>query len=148
MLAPLNLHAILHQVPGANENVVRRQWEALERGGTDAAAEYWHPEISWRAAQGEVDDVGEIRGREAMCRYYDDWIDMIVDLRGGIDEVVYDSGEYLIAGIQTTGHGRGSKVPMRGRYHVLYTIRDGLIVRGREYGSRAQALAALERLHD
>jgi ketosteroid isomerase-like protein len=135
-------------MPSPNEDVVRRQWEALERGGIDAAAEYWHPEISWRAVEGEVDDVGEIRGRAAMRRYYQDWLDTIEDLSGGIEKVLYDSGDHLIAVLYSTGRGRGSSIPMQGRYHVLYTIRSGLIVRGREYAKREQAFEALERLQD
>src|SRR5438874_8734974 len=111
-----------------NVEVVRRQFEALERGGVDAAARFWHPEIEWRAVEGAVDDVGVISGRDAMRRYYQDWLEMIDDLRGGIEEVLHDSGGTLVAVLFNSGRGRGSAVPIRGRYTVVYTIRDGLIV--------------------
>jgi ketosteroid isomerase-like protein len=127
-----------------NVEIVRRQFEALERGGVDAAAEFWHPDIEWRAVEGAVDDVGVITGREAMRRYYQDWVEMIDDLRGGIEDVVYDSGEILVAVLFNSGRGRGSSVPIRGRYCVVYTIRDGLIVRGREYETPERAMEALE----
>jgi ketosteroid isomerase-like protein len=127
-----------------NVEIVRRQFEALERGGVDAAAEFWHPDIEWRALEGAVDDVGVITGREAMRRYYQDWVEMIDDLRGGIEDVVYDSGEILVAVLFNSGRGRGSSVPIRGRYCVVYTIRDGLIVRGREYETPERAMEALE----
>ena len=39
-------------------------------------AEFWTPDINWRAMEGAPDDVGEIQGREALRRYYQDWIDM------------------------------------------------------------------------
>jgi ketosteroid isomerase-like protein len=125
-----------------NVEVVRLQFEALENGGVDAAARFWHPDIEWRAVEGAVDDIGVISGRDAMRRYYQDWLEMIDDLRGGIEEVVYDSGETLVAILYNSGRGRGSSVPIRGRYTVVYTIRDGLIVRGREYETQAQALEA------
>ena len=125
-----------------NVEVVRLQFEALENGGVHAAARFWHPDIEWRAVEGAVDDIGVISGRDAMCRYYQDWLEMIDDLRGGIEEVVYDSGETLVAILYNSGRGRGSSVPIRGRYTVVYTIRDGLIVRGREYETQAQALEA------
>jgi ketosteroid isomerase-like protein len=127
-----------------NVEIVRRQFEALERGGVDAAAEFWHPDIEWRAVEGAVDDVGVISGREAMRRYYQDWVEMIDDLRGGIEDVVYDSGEILVAVLFNSGRGRGSSIPIRGRYCVVYTIQDGLIVRGREYETPERALEALE----
>ena len=129
-----------------NVEVVRLQFEAFEQEGVDAAARFWHPQIEWRAVEGAVDDVGVIRGRDAMRRYYQDWIDMIDDLRGGIEEVVHDSGETLVVVLFNSGRGRGSTVPIRGRYTVAYTIRDGLIVRGREYETPAQALEAEELL--
>lgn len=139
----LSRNGILRKVDSQNADVVRRQFEALESGGVEAAVRFWHPDIEWRAVEGAVDDVGVIRGRDAMRRYYQDWVDMIDDLRGGIEEVVYESGETLVAVLYNSGRGRGSQVPMRGRYCVVCTVRDGLIVRGREYETREQALGAL-----
>ena len=136
--------AILRPMESRNVEIVRRQFEALERGGVDAAAEFWHPDIEWCAVEGAVDDVGVISGREAMRRYYQDWVEMIDDLRGGIEDVVYDSGEILVAVLFNSGRGRGSSIPIRGRYCVVYTIQDGLIVRGREYETPERALEALE----
>ena len=127
-----------------NVEVVRRQFEAIGRGGMKAAAEFWHPDIDWRAVEGAIDDVGPIRGREAMRRYYEDWAEMVEDMRGGIDRVVYDSGETLVVVLFHSGKGRGSDVSITGRYTVVYTIRDGLIVRGREYETPELAMAALE----
>jgi ketosteroid isomerase-like protein len=136
--------AILRPMESRNVEIVRRQFEALERGGVDAAAEFWHPDIEWRAVEGAVDDVGVISGREAMRRYYQDWVEMIDDLRGGIEDVVYDSGKILVAVLFNSGRGRGSSIPIRGRYCVVYTIQDGLIVRGREYETPERALEAIE----
>jgi ketosteroid isomerase-like protein len=133
-------------VPSDNEKVVHDQFEAFQRGGVDAAAEYWHPEIEWRAVEGAIDDFGVLKGKDAMRGYYGDWAETIEDLGAGIEEVLYDSGEHLAAALYTSGRGRGSSIPMRVRYCVVYTIRDGLIVRGREYETREQALEAVTRL--
>jgi ketosteroid isomerase-like protein len=64
--------AILRPMESRNVEIVRRQFEALERGGVDGAAEFWHPDIEWRAVEGAVDDAGVIRGKDAMRRYYQD----------------------------------------------------------------------------
>ena len=60
----------------SRENVesVRRQFETFERG-LDAVAEFWHPEIEWRAVEEAADDVGVIRGEATLRRYYEDWIE-------------------------------------------------------------------------
>jgi ketosteroid isomerase-like protein len=127
-----------------NVEVVRRQFDALAERGVDAGAEYWHPDIEWRAVEGAVDDIGVLRGRDAMHRYYGDWLEMVQDMQVEVEKIVHDAGETLVVVLRTSGHGRGSIVPIHGRYTVVYTIRDGLIVRGREYETPEQAMAALE----
>jgi ketosteroid isomerase-like protein len=52
-----------------NVEIVRRMLQAFADGGLDAMAEFWDPDIDWRAAEGAVDDVGEMHGRVAVRRY-------------------------------------------------------------------------------
>jgi hypothetical protein len=56
-----------------NVELVRRYFPAYEQGGLDAWAEFWHPDIRWRAAEGALDDVGVFHGHDAMRRYYREW---------------------------------------------------------------------------
>jgi ketosteroid isomerase-like protein len=56
-----------------NVEVVRQYFAAFDEGGLDAVAEFWHPEISWRAVEGYLDDVGVMRGPDAMRDYYRQW---------------------------------------------------------------------------
>ena len=58
-----------------NVEVVRRALQAFADGGLDAMAEFWDPDIDWRAAEGAIDDVGEMHGPVAVRRYIQDWID-------------------------------------------------------------------------
>jgi ketosteroid isomerase-like protein len=129
-----------------NADVLREQFEALEAGSLDAAAEFWHPDIEWRAVEGAADDVGTIRGVEAVRRYYEDWFDTLAELRAEVTEVIFDADERVAAAIRNSGRGRVSGVPVHGRYYVACTVRDGRIVSGREYGTRAQALEAAKAL--
>jgi ketosteroid isomerase-like protein len=126
-----------------NVEVVRRSWEAFNRGGLDAIEEFWHPDIEWRAAEGEVDDVGMFRGRDSMRRYYGDWLETLDELRAEVEEIVFQDDERVVALIHTSARGRTSGVPTEGRYAIVYTVRGGQIVSGREYGTRDQALEAV-----
>ena len=128
-----------------NVEVVRQQFRALELGGVDAAAAFWHPEIEWRAVVGAADDVGVMKGRDALRRYYSDWTDTFDELRAVVDEVIFAQQDELVASVRHTGRGRASGVPTDGRYYVACIVRDGQIVTGREYGTRHQALAAVGR---
>jgi len=126
-----------------NVEVVRRSWEALERGGLDAAAEFWDPDIEWRAVEGALDDIGVFTGRDAMRRYYEDWVSTFDEFRAGPEEIIFASGDRVGAVIHTAGRARGSEGWVQGRYAVVYTVCDGRIVRGREYVTARQAREAV-----
>ena len=57
-----------------NVEVVRDSVRAFAEGGLAAMAQFWAAEIDWRAMEGAPDDVGEIRGVEALRDYYQDWL--------------------------------------------------------------------------
>ena len=58
-----------------NVEIVRQYFPAYDRGGLDALAEFWHPDINWRAAEGALDDVGLMEGPDALRHYYEQWED-------------------------------------------------------------------------
>src|SRR5256885_10659529 len=92
-----------------NVEVVRRSWEALERGGLDAAAEFWDSDIEWRAVEGALDDVGVFSGRDAMRRYYADWLSMFDELRGEVEAVIFQAPHQVGAGIPYTRRRSGNR---------------------------------------
>jgi ketosteroid isomerase-like protein len=130
-------------VSPTSSDVVRKQFRALEEGGVDAAAEFWDPEIEWRAVEGAADDVGVIRGHDRLRRYYQDWFDTLDDLRADIEEILFERGERVALVVHNAGRGRASGVTTEGRYYVACTVTDGLIVAGREYSTRQEALEAV-----
>ena len=127
--------------------VLRSHFETFGGGGLDAAAALWHPEIEWRPIKGAIDDVGVIRGREAMRRYYAEWVETIDDLRGEV-EVVFEDDDVVAALIRNSGRGRVSGVPATGAYYVACLVRDGQIAIGREYASSEEAIAAAQGFRD
>jgi ketosteroid isomerase-like protein len=111
-------------------------------GGVDAAAEFWDPDITWRAAEGAIDDVGEMHGPEAVRRYVQDWFDMFDDLAVVAEEVI-DAGDDRVVAVQRiTGRAKLSGIETEIRFSVVSTLRDGKIVQGREYMDKEQALEA------
>jgi ketosteroid isomerase-like protein len=125
-----------------NVDVVRAQFAALGHGGLEAVARFWHPDIEWRAIQGALDDVGIMRGEDAVRRYYKDWIDTVDQLQVDVVEVIAEAGEQVVVVVRNSGRGRVSGAPSSGRYYVACIVRDGRIVSGREYAAREQALEA------
>jgi ketosteroid isomerase-like protein len=125
---------------------LRAQFDAFAAGGLDAVAEFWHPEIEWRAVEGAADDVGLLRGPDALRDYYRDWIETLDDMRAEVGEILFESDDQVAAVVHNSGRGRASGVPVRGRYYVACVVREGRIVSGREYVSPDQALEAVRAL--
>ena len=126
-----------------NVELVRDSWTALATGGLDAMAEFWDEEISWRAIEDAPDDVGEMHGVAAARRYVQDWLDMFEDIVNVPQELLDVGDERVIAVQHVTGRARLSGIETELRYAVVYTLRDGKIVRVKEYRTREQALDAV-----
>jgi ketosteroid isomerase-like protein len=123
--------------------VLRDYFRTFEAGGVDAAAEFWHPEVEWRALQAGAGDVGVIRGRDALAHYFQDWVDTLADLRAEVEEILFEEDGRVVAAIHNSGRGRASGAATEGRYWVACLVRDGRIVAGCEYGRPEEALAAV-----
>jgi ketosteroid isomerase-like protein len=122
---------------------VRNSLKAFADGGLDAAAEFWHPDINWRAMEGALDDAGEIHGKEAMRRYALDWLDTFENMSFTPEDLI-DAGEDRVVAVQhLTGRAKFSGIETELRYVVVYTVREGRIVRGREYAEKDEALKAV-----
>lgn len=85
-----------------------------------------------------------MRGAEAVRRYYEDWIQTFDELSAEVEEVMFDSAEQCAVVVRNSGRPRGSDAVVRGQYFVVCTVRDGLIVSGREYETRNEALEAVK----
>jgi ketosteroid isomerase-like protein len=103
----------------------------------------WAPDIDHRAIEGAPDDVGPIIGRDAMRAYAADWYEMFADFTIVIEEVIDAGPGRVIAVWHLTGTARGSGVPTDMEVSIVNTIRDGKIVRGREYMTKDEARAAV-----
>jgi ketosteroid isomerase-like protein len=99
-------------------------------------------DIDYRAVEGAPDDHGPIHGKDALRVYLQDWLDTFDEFRSEPVELI-DAGEgSVIAVTKISGRAKLSGVEADLTYAALYTIRDGKIVRGREYWSRDEAVEA------
>jgi ketosteroid isomerase-like protein len=108
----------------------------------DQVIPFWAPDIDWRAIEGAPDDVGLIEGREALRRYYEQWYATFDELRGDAQELVDAGEDRVVAVMRIAGRMKGSEAEVDMRLAIVYTVRDGLIIRGREYATREAALEA------
>jgi ketosteroid isomerase-like protein len=123
-----------------NVEVVRRALASMDRD-LDRAAGFWAPDIDWRAIEGAPDDIGVFYGHEGMRRYYGQWYETFEEIDSQTEELI-DGGERVVAVLRVVGQMKGSDAKIDMRLGIVCTVRNGLIVRGREYASREEALAA------
>jgi ketosteroid isomerase-like protein len=128
-----------------NVEIVRRSWAAYAEGGLDAQIDFFDENISWRAIEGALDDVGEMHGREAIRRYVGDWLETFENVTAVPTELLDLHDEQVLAVVRIKGRARLSGVETELSYAIVYTLREGRIVRGREYADRATALQVLGR---
>jgi ketosteroid isomerase-like protein len=119
--------------------LVRRLWEAVGESGLEPALKLTDPDVEWviHAAEGRVltsqellDFFEEFQGeRQAVeARVYS------VEAEG--DDIVLASGSFRLKG----GGGISDF-----QIHFVYEFEEGHLVRGRTYGTRAEAIEAIPR---
>jgi len=122
---------------------LRQAFQAFADRGLDAMAEFWDPDIVWRAAEGAIDDVGEMHGPVAVRRYIQDWLDTFDDASVVVEEL-RDVGDDRVLAIQRAkGRAKLSGIEIDLRYASVNSVRDGKVVRVREYLSVDAALEAV-----
>ncbi len=85
--------------------------------------------------------MGIIRGRDAVRQYYEQWYETFDGIRAEAEELT-DAGDQVVAAVHVAGRMKESDAEIDMRLGVVYTVRDGKIIRGREYATREVALEA------
>ena len=125
-----------------NVEIVRRGAEVFNADLDRWVSEFFAPDIEWRTAA-EDPDAAVHRGREAFRRYLQQWMDSFDGLHADVEEYIDSGDEQVFTWVRWTGRGRASGVDADWHLAVIYTLRDGRVVRGEEYFHRADALEAV-----
>ncbi len=122
-----------------NLEIVRRVYEAMNARDFEAFDELADQDAEW-IPDSRVGE-GPVRGRESVLRFFTDRAEMFSEVRTEVERL-WDRDDRVLAFIRVTGRGRQSEAPFDLRVGHLWTIRDGLVVRGEGYGNRDEALEA------
>jgi ketosteroid isomerase-like protein len=119
-----------------NVEVVRRCFDDYLRGAPDEALAWLAPDVVWEVGQ-ELPARGPDAVRDLWERWESDW----EGLEMAREEFI-DVGDQVVVTVHYSGRGRGSGVPFDDRLFDVYTLREGKIIRKREFRDRSAALAA------
>ena len=123
-----------------NVEVVRASYEAYNRGDLDAALKAMHPdfELDWSRSMGTNQGVHRA---DQVRRFFDDFAETFESTRIEPHEFV-EVGEHVV--VPQTGYIRGRDgIEAAARITLVWTIRDGAIVRISMYQERQEALEAV-----
>ena len=129
----------------SQENVeIARRWYEVATSKADLLAAmprtmaFCHPDVEWSAPE----DGTTYRGREGVRRRLEEWLNSFNDYRYEIDRIIDCGDDEVLVKASEVGRGATSGAEVRQTNYELLTIRDGLIVRIREYYDEGKALEA------
>ena len=134
--------------PNTQIDAVRRAWDAVEQGDRDGlralAAEAVHPDCEWTPLLSGVDG-RTYHGPDGMVEFFEEWL--------GSFSPRYENREYeqlsddvVLASCRMWIESRETGVEMEREIAVLTQFEDGLLRRGRAYGSRGEAIEGAREL--
>ena len=129
-----------------NVELVRTLAEGFAHRQHERAFEFYDPEIEWDASKVEQlvpDLAGVYRGHEGVRTYWRRWLSAWSDLDFEIQDVV-DGGDEVVLLIRNQRQwGRHSGLETElAPYAMVFTLRDGKVIRLRHYLDQEAALEA------
>jgi uncharacterized protein len=123
-----------------NIEIVRRAYEAANRGDFERVSPDLHPEIEFHT-YAQSPEAGLYRGKEAVQRYNQGLFEQFETTRFEIEELV-DAGDRVVVVSTQHAQPKGGQQEMNVRVVEVWTIRDGLLAERRSYSTKAEALEA------
>jgi ketosteroid isomerase-like protein len=122
-----------------NLELVRRLYAAMRERDVDGVLPLLDPEAEW-ISDPRVGD-GPVRGREDVLRFFVDRAEMFGELELEVERLS-ERGDKVVAFLRIAGRGQASGAGFEIRIGHVWTIREGIVVRGEGFGDRDAALAA------
>jgi ketosteroid isomerase-like protein len=136
-LAPFDWPILL-----GNAGIVRSLYAAFSRlaqGGEPASyvATYFDADCEYRP----IEEARTVRGHDELICWVERWLEAWDDAWDEVDEII-EAGEVVVATIRVHGRGRKSGVEISQQLYDVFELRDGRVLRIREYLDHAEALEA------
>ena len=122
-----------------NVEVVRRVYEAFDRGDLDAILADLHPDAVVRAHP--LGDEGNYKGHEGFLRFVANWVGQFEDFEQTPEEFV-DAGDRVLVRVLQRARGRESGVPVEAHFWLVHELKAGRATKVDLYDNEAEALEA------
>jgi ketosteroid isomerase-like protein len=119
-----------------NVEMIRAGFAAYNRGDVEATLEAYDPAVVFVTLL-----MGNHHGKQALRRFHEENLKTLSGYRLEPEELI-DLGDKVIAVVRMAGAGRVSGIALGDQIALLFTLRDGLVVRQQTLRSREDALEA------
>ena len=128
-----------------NVEIVRRFERSWSRQDLDAALECVDSEMEfdWSDSMGPFR--GTYKGHEGIAEFWAQMLDAWEHFSPEMEEAIECGAEDLITVDVVRAQGKGSGVPIEARGAMLWTLRDGKIVRAKMFQTKEEALEAVRK---
>ena len=129
-----------------NVEVVRQVYEAAARRDAETVLALYNSNVELdnsRLPIGGLMGGGIYRGHAGLRAFFREWHDSWDDIDYDYEELIDAGSEHVISVVTRRGRGRTSGAEVEVPLALVWTVRDGKVVRVVWYPSRADALEAL-----
>lgn len=123
------------------EELVRRGWDAWERGDPEAAIALYAPDVVVYAPP-EIGNAGTFQGVQGFLEWAAAWYEAWETFEQELLRVELIGETHVIADTLQTGKGRGSGIEVERQASWVYDVRDEQLVYMALYWDRERAVAS------
>jgi ketosteroid isomerase-like protein len=124
-----------------NVEIVRRGFEALDRGGVEAMLESIDPDFEATVPPELSVEPDTYRGHEGLRRYFAAFEGAMEDVRFEYVDAV-DAGDMVVVTMRLLAKGKDTGIEVEQLAHQVWTVRKGRAVRVEAFAEKADALRA------
>jgi ketosteroid isomerase-like protein len=125
-----------------NMDVVRRVYDAASRRDSAAVLALYDPAVELDNTRLQVVAGGVYRGHEGLRSFFRQWNEAWESVDYQVDDLVDAGGDLVISVVTRHGRGRSSGAEVEVQVALLWTVRDGKVVRLVWFPTREEALEA------
>ena len=96
-----------------------------------------HPDCQLRP----VEAIGTVRGHDEFAAGFEEWFEAFEEFRTDPEDFIPD-GDRVLVPVTQRARGKGSGAEVEQRFHQLFEVRDGLVVRFEEFADESEARRA------
>jgi ketosteroid isomerase-like protein len=124
-----------------NVEVVRRAYATFAERGLEAALDFAHPEFETTTPSSLASEPDTYRGHEGLRRYFESFGDAMEEIHFEARELT-PVGDKVLVDTMLRARGRATGIEAEQRAFLVWTLRDGLLMRVELFAERGEALAA------